>query len=296
MFAYYWSICKKLFLRFFFHKHHKSSKRVFIKSGKKCIKLCVFLSFLFPLVSLTAKKDIDLPRIESAIQSGNQTAFSHCNCAGIKETKDCSPECFFFCSLTGTLLEAQVVMDSKCEESKKTIVVNKTSGIFGLSSTYKKAGEKISELKKSQKPLPQKEGCEHCSEVSKIINLTQPYVFKEESCDPEYIKVHSYDEELTFNEKASCTEKQRKKLTKQLQKYGKHILRGGGSADTKEKSEILNDNCPGDCSFYVNTIITLDQKICSGKIDLIVNCHHKKASDYIVHISYQQQRQCSKEI
>ena len=268
----------------------------FIISMKEFIKSWVLLLFLSLLVSFSAKKSIDPSRIESAIKSGRETSFSHCNCVGIKDTKDCSPECFYFCSLKNTFLEAQAVIDKKCENPRKTVVVNKTSGVFGLSSVYKKAGKEIAKLKKNQKPLPRKKDCEHCSEVSKIMNLTQPYAFKEESCDSEYIKVHFYDKELTFNKKASCKEKQRKKLVEELQNYGKHILRGGGSADTEAKSERLNDNCPGGCSFYVNTVITLEQKRCSGKIDLIVNCHHKKASDYIVNISYQQQRQCSKKI
>lgn len=263
---------------------------------KEFIRLWTFLLFLFPLISFAAKKSIEPLQIESAVKSGNETSFSHCNCNGIKETKDCSPECFYFCSLQNTLVEAQSVVDKKCEKSKKTVVVNDTSGVFGLLSVYKKAGKKIAKLQEKQKPLPKKKDCEHCSEVSKIINLTQPYVFKEKSCDSKYIKVHFYDKKLTLNEKASCTKKQREKLVKELQNYSKHILRGGGSEDTKQKSEILNDDCPGGCSFYVNTVITLDQKTCSGKIDLVVNCHHKKASDYIVKISYQQQRQCSKKI
>ena len=274
-------------LRYFFFIFHKTQNPL--------NKYNILLLFLVPFVSIAAKKDINLSRIESAIQTRDQAAYSHCNCSGIKETRDCSPECFLYCSLKGAFVEARTVMDKKCMKSKKTVVAHEERGIFGLTSAYKKAGKKISKLEKNLKPLSIKEGCEHCSEVSKIMNLTQPYRFKEESCDSEFIKVHFYNKKITLSRRVPCTEEQQEELMEQLQEYGKHILRGGGDKDTKAKSEILNDNCPGDCSFYVNSVITLDQKVCSGKIDFIVNCHHKKASDYIVHISHYQQRQCSKQ-
>lgn len=260
-----------------------------------------FISFSEREGSLTSffqipKQTIDVPAIESAVESKDQTAYSHCSCFRIKETRDCSPECFLYCVLSGAFVEAEAVMNNECGESKETVVLTEESGLLGLSSTYREAGERISELENDIKPLPVKKDCEHCSEVSRIMNLTQPYKFKEKSCKSKYIKVHFYDKEVIFNGKAPCTEEERKELIGQLQNYGNYIIRGKGEdADTKEKSKRLYNSCPGGCSFYVNSVITLDKEICSGKIDLIVNCHHKKASDYKVYFLHYQQKQCPKE-
>lgn len=243
-----------------------------------------------------SKRTIDVPAIESAVESGDQAAYSHCGCFGIKETKDCSPECFLYCVLNGAFLEAEAIINNECGESKETVVLTEESGLFGLPSTYREAGKRISELEENLRPLPAKEECEHCSEISKIMNLTQPYKFEEKSCESKYINVYFYDKKITFNRNAPCTEGEREELIEQLQNYGNYIIRGkGGDEDTKEKSKMLYNNCPGGCSFYVNSVVTLDKKTCSGKIDLIVNCHHKKASDCKVYFLHYQQRQCSKE-
>ena len=224
---------------------------------------------------------------------------SHCDCEKIKSGRGCSPDCFIFCSLSNAFEEAQAYIDSQCTKTIPPFVIQKLTSLANLKDIYTKAQQKITKLKAEK--LPEIKGCEHCHEVSTITNLTQPYIFEQDTCDKTYIKTHNFSKRIKFQKKkqqsrnriqrknkdTSCTEEKLDQLTKTLQDYVTQLLKD---------NEELNDNCPDQCSFYTNSIITLEKDNCIGQIDLYVNCNHKKIGifgDYIVNISYQKQKQCT---
>ena len=262
----------------------------------------------------------------------NKAAYSHCDCEKIKRGggKGCSPACFLFCGLGGSFEDIQSFMDSECAESLEYVVVERTTSLPELKSVYRSAEEQVEKLKGRTDLLPKKEGCEHCSETSKVQTLTQPYIFKKGSCDEKYIGTHYFQKTFEVGKPEKCEmiaeEKKRKckkikgflkkskcKMTadlkkreckmieeekiKAVQKYAESILKNEGSSEIRAEASRLHKSCPpdADCSWYINTIMTYNEDKTQVKLDLHVNCNHKKASllgDYVVKISYKKERQC----
>ncbi len=239
---------------------------------------------------------------------GAAAAYSNCRCEKIKRGAGCSPACFLHCSLGGAFEDIQSFMDSECYAVFEQSVADEKTSLAGLKSVYKSAERKIKELKNKKGLLPKKESCGHCHEISKIQNLTQPYIYKENSCDEKYIGTSHFQKTFEAGNPEKCAEHdksgQRKKCEKAekakeraVQKYVENILKNKGSGETKAEAARLHESCPpgAKCSWYVSSIMTYNEDRTLVDLDLQVSCNHKKASlfgDYVVKISYKRERIC----
>ena len=189
--------------------------------------------------------------------------------------------------------------------------------------------------KKQPKKIP---NCENCSPVSRITNTTLPAKFEKDTCKAQYRKIHHFQKSIRkgfTKDKKGCfyekkvihtydpatesvpkgakvisgneyvmTEKRiantigekRKAIMDELNEYSKDVL-----GEKNQEGKELGNLCPDDCSYYISSAISLQEEKCEGKIDMYVNCNHKRSGslifgmDYTVDIFYEEGLQCKEE-
>ena len=237
------------------------------------ICLCLFAS------KASFSEDIEID--PSSLQPDK---FADCDCT--ETERDCPPNCFFYCSLSEFIQDANRAINDKCSsDSAVTPLVDRQIVDFkSLESVFEEAEEKAAEL--SAETPPQKEGCEHCSSYLQLSNLTQPAEFETETCESQYIKTYVFDHKTPAI--PACKEEDRGGVIKELMEYKGEVL----------GSEKLNEDCPDSCSFYINSVTKVHPSDCSGELSLRINCNHKRGGsfvfgmDYIVNILAIRKTQC----
>ena len=224
---------------------------------------------------------------------------SHCDC---KNTENCSPDCFFFCNIN----QIYAHKDEQCEQVilSETIIEKEKHRLSEIKPVFRRANKRSAQL--ANEKLPKPAGCEHCSEVSRVVNQTQPVLYEKDTCKQKYIKTHPFKKSYIVKTD-TCDASHKNALRKKLQKWSQDIIANEGEdEETEQLSEKLYDDCPDGCSFYTSSVLSIDEKTCRGTIFLDVNCNHEKSTTgvfggyvagiYVVNIVYQKQLQCVEKI
>ena len=259
-----------------------------------------FFCLVFPLFCVSERRDN---------RENTSAIHEDCDCEAIKRGEQCIPQCFTFCKIGGDTIREATDHVMQCQEReflKKTINDNTEVKLKKIPSTLNAASDRVVESGGFTYPT---ENCEHCHGSTTTMNQTQPKEFKPNSCK----HIGTYDEEIPYKYplKAgeSCDSEMLEKISNTLSSDAGVILsdpkyswffpaltKRQKKEGFKKRAKVLYKKCPGNCSFYTDTVITTNEKDCSGVAKMEIRCGHKrKGSEYLVSVAYRKEIVCKEE-
>ena len=228
-----------------------------------------------------------------------------CDCKQIQKQKYClNPDCITLCNLTELFSEeysanAQMCLALSASNLRYTFDEN-NMGVLGLGSFIKNTRGVLQNIedrdRKTLKEAKQRGECTNCELVPEL-SIELDTVPQGTPCPDKYLKEHHFKRTETFPQSENCYHK----INTFFKDYVAIVLNVPFAGikyknrkkmkEEQEKSKELYKMCPNKCSFQTFQTLRVNHTLCTGSMDLTVQCTHKRSSNNIF-IDYKRGVQC----